>query len=111
MEVGQKVYLGYVGYRHKLLNEVREREITKIGRLYFYVGDLKFKLSDFEQVTQLNIDWKVYLSMQEIENERESDRLFSEIRHKFDGVYNNGNFTLDQLRQIKRIIDGGEEAE
>jgi len=118
MEVGQKVYLKPINNALRYGSEIRECVITKVGRKYFYAcksGEredfaTKFSLKTMFNVTTYSPDWEVYLSIQDILDERESEELNSVIRKHFDH-YGKPKLTLDQLRQIKRIIDGGEGVE
>ena len=108
MEVGQKVYLK--NRNHGNINEITESQISKIGRKYFYVGphsELKFNINTLAQESgQYSPNWVIYLSMQEILDEEEYSSTARHIEKIISSPYYN-KITLDQLRQIKRIIDGG----
>ena len=118
MEVGQRVYLKPINNALRYGNEIRECVVIKVGRKYFYAykpGEredfaTKFNLETMFNVTTYSPDWKVYLSKQDIIDERESEELTASIRKQFDH-YGKSKLTLDQLRHIKRIIDGGEVVE
>jgi len=116
MEVGQKVYLKPTIYaRGGKSNEPQEYEIKSIGRKYFYVWKdgnentvIKFDKDKLEQHNGGYVPvWKLYFSLQEIEDEKEFNSLHNEIERTFR-YGGRDKLTLDQLRQIKRIIDGGE---
>lgn len=46
---------------------------------------------------------KLFRSVQDLDDWKESEYLYNDIRIFFDSFYN--NLTLDQLRRIKNIID------
>jgi len=110
MEVGQKVYLKDL-YSNK---EPQEYEIVRVGRVYFYASrgptsrEYKIKIDNLVCVDYRS--FKVYLLIQDYLDEQEFYSLHLEIENAFR-YGNKKQFTLDQLRQIKRIIDGGEEVE
>ena len=108
MEVGQKVYLKNKHYNNS--NKITEAQISKIGRKYFYIGphcELKFNINTLvEDNSPHSPRWSIYLSMKDVEDEEERNFLVREMDR-----YNFNLLTLEQLRQIKRIIDGGEEVE
>ena len=107
IQVGQKVYLKPIGNKVRISQNIRESEIEKIGKKYFYLKGFnreKFSMEDMMNVSNYVSDWKVYLSIQEIEYEKEYNQLFENIRKTFDH-WSGVNFTLDQLRRIKEIID------
>ena len=104
MEVGHKVYL-----KDQHSNkEPQEHDIVRVGRIYFYTTT---GLTSREYKIEINtlrcVDcWrnKVYLSMQDYLDEQEYSSTLRHIERKIGRAYGN-NITLDQLRQIKRIID------
>lgn len=99
---------------------IYQGEIVKIGRKYVtvkfgryddgkinYYHEEKFNVEDdYRQVwTAGGADYKLYLTKQDILDEIESDKLYSQIKSEFSGFKNNNKFTLDQLRKIKAIIE------
>jgi len=115
MQVGQKVYLKPTIYNRG--GKQQEYEIKSIGRKLIHVWQdkressvIKFDKDTLEQRSNYSPDWELYFSLQEIEDEKE----FNDLHHQLESTFRYGSkkqFTLDQLRQIKRIIDGGEEVE
>jgi len=112
MEVGQKVYVNSNG----TVNGIREYEIKSIGRKYFYIwhdnSERTIKKCSIESLSEVD-DFRpadIYLDRQKLSNSLEYRALSDELERVFNWR-NIGNLTLDQLRQIKRIIDGGEEVE
>ena len=110
MKVGQKVYIK----DHYSNKEPNEYEIMKVGRIYFYIAiNNTSRLYKCEIKSLRCIDYpvfKIYLSMQDYLDEQEYDSTLRYIERTISRAYGN-KITLDQLRQIKRIIDGGEGAE
>jgi hypothetical protein len=51
-------------------------------------------------------NYLVYLSRQDIRDEDERRKLWGEILNKFRES-NSGTFSLEQLRKLREIIDGG----
>ncbi|MEC4565390.1 hypothetical protein L8C07_05485 [Paenibacillus sp. CMAA1739] len=108
MNIGDKVYLKAVGnmavkYKDQLL--IKETKITKVGRKYFEVDGVKFKMENKEQETGgYTADWKLYFSKQEILDEQEFQKLESDIRSKFN-AFGKLDLTLDQLKRINEIIN------
>ena len=109
LKVGQKVYLKPVNNAARHSNEIVEAEIIKVGRKYFEVDkgyhySRKYHISDLKQATDMVADYEVYMSKQEILDEREINSLYFEIGKKFRGVGTTLDLTLSQLRRIKEII-------
>lgn len=113
MQIGDKVYLKPVNNKARNGNEkIEEYLIKKVGRKYFEVWDgiydfssIKFNLETKTQVTNYSPDWELYFSKQEILDEQECNQLTKIIRNKFTG-WGKVNLSLEQLRSIKKIIDG-----
>ena len=115
MQVGQKVYLKPTIYNRG--GKQQEYEIKSIGRKLIHVWQdkressvIKFDKDTLEQRSNYSPDWELYFSLQEIEDEKE----FNDLHHQLESTFRYGSkkqFTLDQLRQIKLNIDGGEEEE
>jgi len=109
MEVGQRVHVTDHYSRNK---EPNEYEIMKVGRSYFYIAInstsrlYKCEIKSLRCIDSPSI--KIYLSIQDYLDEQEFTSVLRYIERKIERPYGN-NITLDMLRQIKRIIDGGEE--
>ena len=113
-QVGETVYLEPINNAARRTGDVLERKVKSVGRKYFYVWD---GIHDFDTM-QIHIDtmiqngngymgnWKVYLSLQEIADEKEQRHLSAALRDLFAGWSRNG-LTLDQLRRIKAITEEG----
>lgn len=112
MQIGDKVFLKPINNAARGGNkEIKEYMIKKIGRKYFEVWDgiyefttTKFYIGSNQQVTDYSPDWVIYFSKQEILDEYEFSQLTSNIREVFS-VYGKVDLTLEQLREIKKIID------
>jgi len=109
MEVGQKVYLKPTIYNRGIRQQ--EYEIKSIGRKYIHVWQNKreYSVIKFDKVTlkqqgNSSFDWELYLSLQDIEDDKELNSLHLAIENTFR-YGSRDKFTLDQLRHIKRIID------
>jgi len=115
MQVGQKVYLKDLYSNRNRETEVQEFEIKSIGWKYIYVikNGLFPVIEKFDKETLRHFNkpyspmWELRFSLQEIEEEKEYNSLFEEMRDTFNG-YRIHKLNLDQLRQIKGIIDGEE---
>jgi len=112
MKVGQKVYLNGNG----TVTGIQEYEIKSIGRKYFYIwrdnSDRTIKKYSIESLGEVN-DFRpadIHFDRQKLSDSLEYRLLSDELERVFNWR-NIGNLTLDQLRQIKRIIDEGEEVE
>lgn len=116
MQVGDYVYLKPVNNAARYgKHDIVENIIKKVGRKYFEVWDgeheytiTKFHLDTKRQVTNYSPDWILYFSKQEVINEQEHNKIISEIRKVFEG-WSKVNLSLEQLREIKKIIDEGKE--
>ena len=109
MEVGQKVYLDGNG----TVAGIQEYEIKSIGRKYFYIwrdnNERTIKKYNIESLREVN-DFKpadIYFDRQKLSDSLEYRVLSNELGTVFNWR-NIGNLTLDQLRQIKAIIEGVE---
>ena len=90
-----------------------EGEVTKVGRKYITVKFRTYKEEQFsieddyrQKYNCGGADYKLYLSKDEVVEEKEAEEIYSQIRHKFS-AYKNSEYTLEQLKRIKSII--GEE--
>lgn len=109
LKLGQKVWIRYNGGDTRRSREVREGIITKVGRKYFEVNNNdwtggKFDIKTMVEAVDSNYRDTAYLSLDEIEKEIEYGKLSSEIRNAFS-AYSKLNFSIEQLRAIKEIID------
>lgn len=94
---------------------VEEAVVTGVGRKYVSVKpaqylqfDTEYKFhNDLNKVYYLaskdNREDKLFRSMQDLDDWKESEDLYKEVRSFFGCYYTNR--TLDQLRRIKNIID------
>lgn len=121
-KVGQTVYVQLTGNAAKRSSEcIEEWEITYVGRKYIKAGkpyngqiwsDITFEFDEdygaFMEKTQCSIDYLLYATKQEIEDKIERKRLYDELRKAFNCYRPTQSMTLDKLRKIKSILDGGE---
>jgi hypothetical protein len=116
MEIGDKVYLLKINdnaryYRYHdddAINYIQEDIVAKVGRKYFGLTNHsreKFSLETMSDiVTCGSSDWAVYMSVQEIYDEKEKSTLEREVGKVFDWS-SRKKLSLNQLRRIKAIID------
>ena len=123
-KVGQTVWIRLTGnaIRGKCGDElIEEWVIDKIGRKYItaskktgYPRGIIFEKSDygyegrFVEKTYYCVDYIMYETEQELRDELEKDKIYRDIRLLFDR-FNKNKMTLEQLRSIKKIIDGESE--
>lgn len=107
--VGQTVYIRPAGNAARSNKNIIETKISKIGKKYIeteHFGDRnKFNISDGKEKDTgygHGYDYILYLTRQEIEDEKEEGALLSHFNccnwYRF-------NLTLDQLRRVKAIIE------
>lgn len=114
LKLGQKAFLKPINNAARYGNkEIKEVEIVKIGRKYFFVGKegetnerlmTKFNIEDRKQTSNYSPDWQFYFSKQEILDEEEEKELTSKIKRKFD-TWEKTGLSLDQLKRIHSIIN------
>lgn len=99
---GQKLYeIVYNG-------EIKEVTVKEVKRKYFTIDEYrsyKFRIDilKYEDENYSQRNRQLYLSIQEIEDEREHQTLSSIIRKRFSS-YGKLSLTLDQLRRINSIL-------
>lgn len=111
IEVGLPVFLDPCGNNSR--KEIGEFTVKTVGRKYFEVwrdereaSTLKFHLNDLRQVTNYTPTWKLHFTKQEILDKKEYEKLFGEIKDAFQSmIFKTRNFSLEQLREIKAIIE------
>lgn len=107
MEVGQKVYLEPIGNKARYSKEIKESRISKIGRKYFELEDKyygRFFIDSMSQDGRQYISgYNAYLSMQEIEDKKEAQKIFGELKKVFSGF--STGIPLSKLKEIEQIIN------
>lgn len=109
LKIGKKVFIPV--YDRNSEPRIRESTITKIGRKYFYldndeknnpvfIGDNTYHCKDYCQ-----FDFTVYESEKEITDMWESKILGEKISKFFSWSGNYKKITLDQLKEIEKIIE------
>jgi hypothetical protein len=101
IKVGDKIYVYDRPYSPKA--SIDERTVTKVGREYFYCNrgrrySLKTMLSN--NSNGYGCGQQVYLSMQEIEDEKQQLLLYREITQKLL----TSRTPMDKLSKIKDIL-------
>ena len=85
--------------------------VAKGGRKYFTVGEgfngVKYRLSDWRQVTDYSPDSCLYESEQEFEDEKEYRVLAGALREAFKYGRRTQGLSLAALRKIHAIVFGG----
>ena len=121
-KVGQKVFLKIIKgssaarYINKSDPEawIKEKVVTKIGRKYITVaddlerqhGEEKFNLDDFSHCyTVGGRDYELFLSREEIFIDIKCEKLYRLIKKCFSGYENEGKYSIEQLRQIVKILE------
>lgn len=113
MKVGQTVYVKPVGNAARRSKEIIEAKVSKIGNKFFYLetpgvynrfSGLRFFIEDLSHDGKGYIsDYQVYLSEQEIKDEKTANHLHDEIRKRFSYYY--PSLPLDKLKKIHEIIN------
>ena len=107
IEKGQIVYLIENDSRGRGSLGPIETTVTKVGRLYFEIERCPHRRFKIENMLE-DKDWgskaRVYLSMQEILDIQEFDRLSLEITDKFRG-YGRLPYSTDQLKRVFDILN------
>ncbi|MES2287445.1 MAG: hypothetical protein V4547_17255 [Bacteroidota bacterium] len=110
IKVGQKIWVRYNGHDTRKDNKPYEAEVVKVGRKYFealnvgYTRPDKYELESMIQAVDSNYRNKAYLSIEEINDENERNKLSSKLKEAFRS-YGTLPFTLQQLRDIDKIIN------
>lgn len=107
MEVGQNVYLEPINNNARYSKEIKESRISKIGRKYFELEEKhygRFFVDSMRQdCGQYVSGYNAYLSKQEIEDKKEAQKIFVELKKVFSGL--STEITLAKLKEIERIIN------
>jgi hypothetical protein len=107
MEVGQKIYLKPIGNAARRSTDIIETTVTKVGRKYFEVEYRPCNRLSIEYLAEDNgqyiSNYQGYLSMQEIEDEREAYQLHRLIKQNL-GV-NKPRHSLATLKKIAEVMD------
>jgi hypothetical protein len=105
-QVGQKIYTIKKVNGNSLISAL---EITKVGNKYLQTGNgrgRKFFIEDLKEVKDFGRISHAYFSEEEIHVILEKNDLINEISKKFYHLnFNKYNYSLDQLRKIKRILN------
>lgn len=96
-------------YEHRgFPTQIKEYTVSKIGNKYFYVKensawkfDIKTLKYSNKEYSQHNV--QLYWTKEEILDRQERGRLLEALRKHFDYFHNNEN-TLDELRQVFKIL-------
>lgn len=113
--VGQKAYIVGDGRYRSKVEAVTEAEVIKVGRIYVTVkrgNGQPMMFSDMGkhdrylvEKTEYGAPRLLYLTMQAYEEDKELDELRMWLRQAGD---NARAYTLEQLRAVKKIIEGEE---
>ena len=105
MEIGQTVYLRPIGNAARGSSKIEEVVITKVGRKYFETeGHGRFEIETMRQDGRGYVsNYQAYLSLEDIEQEKEQNRLVDEICKVFRG-YGRPEVTFEQARAIADIL-------
>jgi len=112
--IGQTVYLVPSMYKSRKPGVLFvEGEVVKIGRKYLTVivppythTHYQFCIDSLVQKTDWTADYHLYLTAQEIFDQKERDKILQRLRRAFDfGSRKASNLTLAQLKQIDVILE------
>lgn len=114
LKIEQRVYVKHFSKRYTKKQDIiiKETTVKKIGRKYFYLKEYhhdKFSIETMFNVTDCTPYYKVYLSMEEIEIEKETNEIADYIVKKFKWSSNWISLGLKKLREIKNIIERNED--
>ena len=106
LSVGQTVYVKPIRNRFSKDN-IYDEVIKSIGNKYFYLEKAYYGRFEIKSMYQdgrgYGSDYRIYLSMQEIDDEKERDSIVQGLRKLFDFGHP-VNLALDQLRRIMEIV-------
>ena len=113
LKVGDTIYCKLVGNEERRVTKekrIQEWEITKIGRKYLtakakntYSREIQFDINrNFRQNTNCCVDYELYETRQEIEDEIETKELNLWFLNSFH--FANSSFSLEKLRKAKEIL-------
>ena len=125
LKVGQTVYVeltGNASIGKAPEQRIEEWEITSVGRKYIkackkesgiFRFETTFEFQDYnerfvEKSAYSEKNYVLYATRQEIEEKQEKSRLFREIEQRFR-YGSQMNVSLEQLRAIHGILEGGNE--
>lgn len=115
-EVGQTVYSLNVGSAARYSQQkLAEYTVTKVGRKYFTIKredswvDHQFHLDTWKQKTEYSPDMQLYTSIQEYEDEKERNDLLDKMFALFYARHLRINLSLEQLREIDKIVESRNE--
>lgn len=107
VQAGQKIWMKQNKWGSSQSKEPIEVVVEKVGSKYFTIVDRpreKYDVFTLQEVGDLARRNLIYLTLQEIKDAEEYNRLAEEVRKPFQ-YYGMPKLTLDQLRRIKAILD------
>lgn len=108
LKVGQVVYLEPLGNAARYSTEIKPATICSLGKKYFAVEEFPRNRFSIEELIhdggQYSPQYKVHLSLQDIQDEKEANKLSRELAGYFG--HHKAFLTLTQLKKIKEIING-----
>lgn len=120
---GQTVYLfivqGSNAYRYvkdkPFVERIVPATVVSVGKKYISVAPTKYPNGEKirfnveenfnQEVTAGSIDYRLFLSAQEICDDQESEILYDFIATRFNSYRNSGKYSLETLRKIKEILE------
>lgn len=126
MSAKRKPVVGETLYRLSVGNAARLEPdrlipviVTSVGRKYFTCTPEKLKdsphmgrqfhLESWREKTDISASYELFEDPQEYHDRKESQSIWDQCRNIFTGWKDRSSLSLDQLRQIKAIIDSGKE--
>ncbi len=109
LRVEQEVYVKPMGNEARRNSEIRVAKVTKVVRKYFELrgqnGQVfrnRFNLDTLLEDTEYTVNFRVYLSFDEL-NLEEEDRMLRKVLCSLN--FNDQKITIEQLRAIVKILD------
>ena len=107
MKTGQEIYLKPIGNRARYDKEIKKTKVGKVGRKYFELEESHYGRffidTMLQDCGQYISGYVCYLSLQEIEDEEEALKLYTEIKKMFSGF--STDLPLNKLKEIHKIIN------
>lgn len=97
-------------YGRYITTRIETVTVSKIGRKYFYLLEddshpINKETLKYEDKNYSQHDFQLYRTEKEILDRREKSELFESLRKAFDWSSKSTNYTLEQLREVFKILN------
>ena len=102
LKVGEVIFM-----LNKRLKKGNLEEVTRVGRKYFYIGDVAFYIRDKGQVTEFQSNYDLYPSEESFKVEKDKSETYRAIKRVISEDYSNivkDLLTKNELKQILALI-------